>query len=62
MYQIFTRNWYKVDGHTPNPGARKTYIKVVETEEEAHDYCTEANDNRPASWLKRSKKFEFMRI
>ena len=59
MITIFTRNWYKADGETPDYEARRKIIKRVDTEEEAKKLCKQWNSERPKSWHKRSKKFEF---
>ena len=58
-YTIFTRNWYLADGVTPNYNGRKRFQKQVNTQEEAVEFCTKMNENRPKSWEKRSKKYEF---
>lgn len=59
MIQIFTQNWYKADGTTPDYDAHKKHIRFVDTEEEARKLCREWNAERPESWHKRSKKYEF---
>ena len=58
-YTIFTRYWYLADGVTPNHGGKKQFEKRVDTQEEAVAFCTRMNDNRPKSWEKRDKKYEF---
>lgn len=63
MYSIFTRTWWKEnpgypDGLEPCIG-RKTHIRSVDTEEEARKFCNKHNDNRPHSWLRLSRKYEY---
>ena len=59
-YQIFARNWYKADGETPDYEAPKKVIRHnIGTEEEARKLCNKWNAERPESWHKRSRKFEF---
>jgi hypothetical protein len=63
MYTIFTRTWWRINHNYPNKlepkAGRKTYIKEVNTIEEAREFCIENNKNRPSSWLKLSRKYEF---
>ena len=69
MYKIFTRNWWReptayeastLGPHLiPDEGASKHTIATVETETEARDYCKTRNDNRPKSWERLSRKFEY---
>ena len=64
MYTIFTRAWWRINHAYPNKlephAGRKTWIKEVNTIEEAREFCLESNKNRPASWLKLSRKYEFI--
>lgn len=73
MYTCFVRNWYKwetiakwgsgVIGNTrakrlvPNPGARRTVMIRVNTEQEARDYCQKYNDTHKPGPL--SRKCEY---
>ena len=64
MFQIFTRNWWKENpkyhrGLEPDGGASKTNVGVVETEEEARKICQTNNANRPTSWKRLSRKYEY---
>ena len=64
MYQIFTRNWWRVEnGHrVPHARASKTMIKCVDSAEEARDFCIEGNESRPQSWEYLSRKYEWTKI
>ncbi len=67
MYKIFTRNWWKEnpswpEGLEPYAGGRKTTIKFVEKEEEARSFCEEHNKHRPSSWMRLSRKYEYMKV
>ena len=61
MYEIFTRNWWRMENgkKVPDAGARRTHIKCVDTSEEARDFCIEGNENRPEYWEKLSRKYEW---
>jgi hypothetical protein len=61
MYKIFKRNWWRIENgkKVPNSGARGVTVKYVQTQREAIDYCTTNNANRPASWERLSKKYEW---
>lgn len=60
MYQIFTRTWWRMELGKKVPGiGRKTHIKYVDTQEEAREFCCDGNDNRPKSWEKLSRKYEY---
>lgn len=59
-YRIFKRAWWRKDSAgkiVPNPGARKTTLMYVNTEEEARKYCREYNAENPCDW--RSIKAEY---
>ena len=65
-FRIFTRNWWKENkewpnGLEPDPTARKTHIKYVDTEQEAQEFCRSGNNNRPSSWKRLSRKYEYER-
>jgi hypothetical protein len=61
MYKVFTRNWWRMERgrKVPDPSARKTHIAYYNTEEEARAFCIKANERRPSSWLKLSRKYEY---
>lgn len=59
-YRVFRRAWWRKDAQgriVPNPGARKTTLAHVRTEEEARQYCREYNEENPPDW--RSIKAEY---
>ena len=63
-YEVFTRNWWKVNPAWPgglelHGGARRTHICYASSEQEAREICKRGNDNRPRSWYKLSRKYEY---
>lgn len=59
MFKVFTRNWYKADGTTPDHNARKLTVGTFNTEDKARECCRIGNADRPAAWIKRSRKYEY---
>lgn len=62
-FRVFVRNWWKrnaAGGLDPDPGARKTTLGKVKTEEEAQRWCQEyARTHKPG---KLSRKAEYEEI
>jgi hypothetical protein len=48
----------KLSGLTPNPNARKTKVKQVDTPEQARKWCEEYNETHPAGKLSRKAEWE----
>jgi hypothetical protein len=63
-FRVYVCNWWRVEettGHkVPDPGARKTTIDKVATEEEARARCKEYNDTHTPGRL--SRKAEYTEI
>jgi hypothetical protein len=51
IYTVFVRNWYKADGKTPDPRARRTVLYRNCTRDEAYTHCQHYNatHTRPAN-------------
>ncbi len=61
MYNVFIRNWYKIeDGKkVPDTNADKEYLmQYIDTEKEARQLCREYNDNNDAGILSRKAEYE----
>lgn len=61
-YQVYLRDWWIDDpknklGILPGPGP-KELIKVVETFQEARDYCVDYNKTHDPGRLSRKAEFE----
>lgn len=62
MFRIFTRNWFRLDDQgrrVSDPHAHCSNHITVDSEQEARDFCREANNNRPKSWERLSRKYEY---
>jgi hypothetical protein len=62
-YRVFARNWWKRNSRYPNglepdPGARKTTISKVSTEEEAQRLCEEYNSTHKPGILSRKAEYD----
>jgi hypothetical protein len=59
-YRVFKRAWYKPDGETPHPNAKKTMIKRDLSREEARALCDSYNlgDQRTADQIRVGIKYE----
>ena len=59
MYEVFARNWYKLENNelVPHYGAPETYIGEAKDADEARAMCKEYNDNNDEGVL--SHKAEF---
>ena len=57
IYTVFVRNWYKADGKTPDPRARRTVLYRNCTRDEAYTHCQNYNATHAPG--KRSRKAEF---
>lgn len=61
-YKIFTRNWWREEYNgdiVPDPGARKTTVMHVDTEDKARHYCRTHNADIPKNWVKLGRKYEY---
>jgi hypothetical protein len=62
MYRVFVRNWWRQNpswpaGLEPDPGARKTTLARVSTEEEAQELCRQYNDTHKPGRLSRKAEY-----
>ena len=62
-YRVFVRNWWKRNpnwpqGLEPDPGARKTTIAKVKTEEEAQARCQAYAQTHKPGKLSRKAEYE----
>lgn len=51
MYEVFKRKAYRKEGAlwVPHPGARRTHVQMVDTQDEARAICLPHNMTRPES-------------
>ena len=64
VFKVFHRTWWELNPKFPNglesETGRKTYLnETFETEEEARSFCLRNNNQRPYTWYKLSRKFEY---
>ena len=59
-YEVFTRNWWRMENgrKVPNPGACKTHLDYVDTQEEARALCAEYNEENDPGVLSRKAEYE----
>lgn len=60
MYKLFIRNWWRKSANgvmVPDPGARKTTMGFVHTQEDAKARCKEYNESHDPGPL--SRKMEY---
>lgn len=66
MYEIFTRTWWKENkdwprGLKPCPGPKRR-VACVSTEDEAREFCRNANNHRTQKQERLGFKHEYTRI
>lgn len=60
-YRVFVRNWWKIENgvQVPHVNAPATTVQYVSSEEEARRICREGNADRPQTWVRLGRKYEY---